>query len=439
MSKGMQNKQKRQETAKVEKKDGKVRYQVVTKKQGFFAQNKSLVVGISLLVAVALVLCVCLVIKHKDKTYPMYSKSDVEQSIKKLGDYKKLDLTSEPIEVTKENIQAEIDSALESETVKKEVKKGEVKKGDTARIDFVGKMDGKEFTGGSATDFEITIGDGGFIDGFEDGIKGMKIGEEKQLKLKFPKDYPNDEVAGKDVTFDVTVKSIIKNEKPELNDEFVQKVSDKSKTVKEYKQEIKARLTKQMKRSMKMSQESDLLRTTVDKTVLNKKKDSKGKEVNVYPKGAVEKEVEKNLKSYEEYAKEQGQSLEDFIQTSYEKSLKEYKKELRKSAEETVKEDLVISAIAQKEGIKVTREAVDKYKARYLKDMDVTEQEFEQQAGQTLDEYLGDDIYKTVYRDEVSEKLYDIAKANTEKKAKKKSEKKDKADKKESKDKEKNK
>lgn len=114
----------------------------------------------------------------------------------------------------------------------------DVQSGDVCVFDFVGKIDGKEFEGGSAEDYQLEIGSGQFIDGFEDGMIGMKVGETKDLNLKFPDEYGNAEVAGKPVVFTVTVKSINKEKMPELTDEFVQGLGEGFQTVEEFKNDI---------------------------------------------------------------------------------------------------------------------------------------------------------------------------------------------------------
>lgn len=109
-----------------------------------------------------------------------------------------------------------------SATTEKETDRDDVEDGDIVNIDYTGKIDGKEFDGGSATGYDLTIGSGSFIDGFEDGLIGHKVGETVDLNLKFPDDYSNSDVAGKDVVFTVTINSISTKVTPELTDEWVQ-------------------------------------------------------------------------------------------------------------------------------------------------------------------------------------------------------------------------
>jgi len=133
----------------------------------------------------------------------------------KLGDYKNLKVEKDKVEVTKEEIEHEITHLREQFAEISVKENGEVETGDTAVIDFVGTVDGQPLEGGNGENYPLEIGTNTFIPGFEDGVKGMKVGEEKDLHLKFPDDYTK-ELAGKEATFKVKVHEIKKKELPEL-------------------------------------------------------------------------------------------------------------------------------------------------------------------------------------------------------------------------------
>lgn len=128
----------------------------------------------------------------------LVSVSDVSKYVT-IGEYKGLTLDRASVTVTDDDVQAEIDYNLEENGT--EVNDGTVEEGDSVTINFTGTIDGKEFDGGSAEDYDLVIGEGGMIDGFEDGIIGMKKGETKELDLTFPDDYYEESVAGKPVVF----------------------------------------------------------------------------------------------------------------------------------------------------------------------------------------------------------------------------------------------
>ena len=154
-----------------------------------------------------------------------------------IGEYKGLELTRTSQPVTDDDVQAEINYNLEDNG--SEVKDGTVENGDTVTINFTGTIDGKEFDGGSAEDYELVVGDGEMIDGFEDGIVGMKSGETKELDLTFPDDYYEESVAGKAVVFKVTLQKFTRP--AELTDEWVAENTE-YKTVDEYRAAVKTQL-----------------------------------------------------------------------------------------------------------------------------------------------------------------------------------------------------
>ena len=217
----------------------------------------------------------------------------------KISVYKgvEVDKVDKPSEVTDDDVNTQIQSVLDENSTTEEVTGRAVKKGDTATIDFVGKMNGEAFDGGSSTDYPLEIGSNSFIDGFEDSIIGHNAGDTFDWNGKFPENYGSSDLAGKDVTFTITVKSISKKKTPKLTDKFVKKVSKESKTVKEYKEEVKKSLE------------------------------------------------EDNEKTYDDLIKQQmGTTVEKF------------EKQVTKAAKSSVKQTLVTKAIADKENIKLDDE-----------------------------------------------------------------------------------
>ena len=163
----------------------------------------------------------------------------------KLGDYKDLPIKKDTVRVTKDEIKTRIDNLLKdyAELVVKE--DGKVEDGDIAVIDFEGFKDDVAFDGGKGENYSLEIGSNSFIPGFEDGVKGMKKGESKDLKLTFPKDYGVADLAGADVVFKVTVNEIKKKVIPELDKDFfddlgMDGVTDKDSLEAKIKEEIKS-------------------------------------------------------------------------------------------------------------------------------------------------------------------------------------------------------
>ena len=134
--------------------------------------------------------------------------------------------------------------------------------GDQVVIDFTGKLDGEPFPGGSSTDYSLVLGSGSFIAGFEEGLKGLASGAETTLNLKFPESYHSEQLAGKDVEFDVTIKEVREAKLPEVNEEFVKSLGISSGTVEEFRKEVRANLERERddrQRSLVRSQVLDAL------------------------------------------------------------------------------------------------------------------------------------------------------------------------------------
>ena len=140
-------------------------------------------------------------------------------------EYDKLHVqAAKPVDPTDEEVEARISAELQNRTTTEEVDR-RVKEGDTVNIDIVGKIDGKEFEGGSGT-YDLVIGSGSFIEGFEEGLIGAEKGETRELNLTFPEDYhPEEGLNGKDVVFTVTVNKVSESITPELSDDFVKSLN----------------------------------------------------------------------------------------------------------------------------------------------------------------------------------------------------------------------
>lgn len=254
-----------------------------------------------------------------------------------ISEYKGVEIEKEDVaEVTDADVDTEINSRLEAAATSTEVKDRPVQSGDTATIDYVGKKDGKEFEGGSATDYPLEIGSGTFIEGFEEGIIGHKIGDKFDLNLTFPENYGNADLAGKPVVFTVTVKSIQQKNVPELNDEFVKKNSKKSKTVDEYKKEVKAELEKTNKEKYESSMKEKAWAEVIDNT-----------EVTKYPQDKVDEVKDQYRSQYEQMASYYGVEFSEFISQYMNMDEDKFNEELDKAAKNSVKQELAAELIAK--------------------------------------------------------------------------------------------
>lgn len=262
-----------------------------------------------------------------------------------IGEYKGLELTRTSQSVTDDDVQAEINYNLEDNGT--EVKDGTVENGDTVTINFTGTIDGKEFDGGSAEDYELVVGDGEMIDGFEDGIVGMKSGETKELDLTFPDDYYEESVAGKAVVFKVTLQKFTRP--AELTDEWVAENTE-YKTVDEYRAAVKTQLEDTAVQTADYELYSDAWNEV-----------QAASEIKDYPK----EDVDAAKKSYQElnekYVKDAGMEMADFLK-SQGMSEEDYESECQQYAESKVEQNLIVQGIMDAEGLSINDEETQKLK-----------------------------------------------------------------------------
>ena len=269
---------------------------------------------------------------------------DVESMVK-LGEYKGLTYTETDVSVSDDEVESQINSTLTAHATAEQITDRAVEDGDTVNIDFEGKIDGETFDGGTASGASLTIGSGTFIDGFEDGLIGVKPGDKTTLKLKFPDEYKtNADLAGKDVTFDVTV-NYIKGDDivPELDDDFVKGLNiDDVSNVKEYRAYVKSQLQANKESEAEKSKQSELLQQAVDNA-----------EIKEIPEELVTQYATQYTDYYKQYASYFGLELSDFL-TQY---MNQTEEEFNQSAEDYGKERagymLVVSAIAKAEKVDV--------------------------------------------------------------------------------------
>ena len=222
----------------------------------------------------------------------------------------------------------------------------EVKLGDTVSIEYVGKIDGTAFEGGSTTEpTDLTIGSHSYIEGFEDSIIGHKPGETFDWNGSFPEDYQSTDLAGKDVVFTITVDGVTKAA-PELTDELVKdKLSSESKTVDEYRDELRKQLEEQAQQIVEESLVADVWKKVLANT-----------EVKEYPEDQVDEVFNTIIDTYKMSADYVDQDYEEFIEAQKGMSVEDFENEIRETAKSSVKQTMVINAIAEKEKIEPTEE-----------------------------------------------------------------------------------
>ena len=265
-----------------------------------------------------------------------------------LGQYKGVSAVKEEVKVTADDVKERLNQMAEREARLVSVDR-KVKKGDTAVIDFEGFDNGVAFEGGKGENHELEIGSGSFVPGFEDQIIGMKAGEEKDIDITFPENYTKD-LAGKQVVFHVKVNEVKEKQTPALDDEFAKDVSE-FETLKELKDDTKAKITAEREQSAKIAFENALL----EKVAGDIKAD--------IPEVMIEEQCRRFLDEFKQRLQAQGIPYDQYCKMTGMDEAK-FMEDGREPAVRQVKMDLAIAAIIKAENLDVTdKEIEEKYKS----------------------------------------------------------------------------
>ena len=258
----------------------------------------------------------------------------------KLGKYKGIEIEKIEYNVKDEDVEKELKQMQDKNSRLVTVDDRAAIDGDTANINFEGFVDGKAFEGGKAENHDLVLGSHSFIEGFEDQVVGMKIGEDKDINVTFPKEYFSKDLAGKPAVFKVKLNELKKKELPELDDEFAKDVSEFD-TIEELKNSIKEKLEKQNKDREKYEKEDAVVKALVDEM-----------EVEI-PAGMVELEVENMMKDMESRMSYQGLKMEQYLKM-LNKTEEDLKKEYEPEAINAIKSRLALEAVVKAENIEAT-------------------------------------------------------------------------------------
>lgn len=303
-----------------------------------------------------------------------------------LGEYMGIEVTAIDTSVTDEEVQEELDFMF----------RVDVRDGDYINLDFTGYVDGETFEGGSTDGkgYDLSIGSGTFIDGFEDGLIGSKVGDKVTLNLKFPDNY-DEALAGKDVTFECTINEIYYTAGvAELTEEFV-KENTEYKTVEEYKTSVRDGLIAAKEEDARSTQFSELYQKVLESC-----------EVKKYPKKLLE-EQKKDAEDYYNYMLDYyiqyyyyyyNQTLtREQILTMLGTTQEKFDEEIQKSGEESAKSIMVMTVIADKEGITLSDAEFEEKLAKYIEDLGVeSADKFYEQTGYTEETFREDCLFDNV-------------------------------------------
>lgn len=294
-------------------------------------------------------------IEQLEKGKPVILK--IEVTIKpevKLGNYKSIEVEEVEYNVTDEDVERELKAIQEKNARIIDASDREIKEGDIVTIDFKGFIDGEQFEGGTAENQRLEIGSNTFVQGFEEQLIGKKKGDKVDVKVTFPEDYFNENLRGKEATFEVVIHEVKEKELPKLDDEFAKDVSEFD-TLEEYKNSIRERLEKEAKDREKIEFENKLVDKVVEEA-----------EVDI-PEAMIEHQIEHEIDDFNYRLRLQGLDIDQYLNLTNSK-LEDLKKQIRPLAEKKVKTDLVLEVIGKKENIKVTEEDIDKELERIAKE-----------------------------------------------------------------------
>lgn len=301
--------------------------------------------------------------KEKPSSYGtrLVSVKDVDKYIT-IGEYKGIQLDKTVAEITEEEVDAQISNDLKNKAEEVTDKNGTVENGDLVTINFVGTKDGETFDGGTANNYDLTIGEGMMIDGFEDGIIGMKKGETKEVPLTFPEDYYEPSMAGADVVFKITLQNFRRT--PELSEEWVAANTDYE-TLEEYREGTRKTLAEAAEQSAQNN-----LQNTAWETVIG------NCEVKEYPQDDIDNAVAEYKKLNEEYAAQGDMDLEKFVE-SQGLTMEAFEEQCQQYAETKVKQNLVVQGIMDKEGLtledeeslKIQNQLIEQFGVKDLADL----------------------------------------------------------------------
>lgn len=262
-----------------------------------------------------------------------------------LGAYEGVEVPKTEINVTDEEVDAEVDKEREKNSRTTVVEDRGVENGDMIKLDFDGSVDGVAFDGGKAENYDLTVGSGSFIPGFEEQLVGVKTGEEVEVKVTFPEDYHAKDLAGKEAVFKCKVNEIKVKELPEADDEFAQDVSEFD-TLAEYKEDLKKKLTERKENAAKNAKEAAALEAVVANAEMD------------IPDAMVDGQVRQMANDFARRIQSQGLTVDQYFQftgMTAEKLMDQMKPEALKR----IKNSLTLEAIAAKENFEIAEEKIE--------------------------------------------------------------------------------
>lgn len=298
----------------------------------------------------------------------------------KLGKYEGIAIEKKAVKVTAAQVNAEVERLVNAHARYVE-SDSEAAIGDFATIDFSGSIEGVKFEGGTAEDFRLELGSHSFIDNFEEQICGMKVGDEKDITVKFPEQYPAKELAGKNAVFAIKVKKVEKKEVAEINDKFISDTTE-FESLAEYKKDVKAKLVADAEKKAQVAAEDELVKTIVESSEIE------------LPNSMVEHEIDHIVEDLRRKLAYQQITLEQYLEFM-KISMKEFRDTKREEAVRSLKTTLVLKEIVKVNNLEVTKEDYDNRLEEFATRSGKTVEEFDKEISDYERSYINNDILMT--------------------------------------------
>ena len=294
--------------------------------------------------------------------------------------------------VTDADVDAEVKKLLERNATDVEVTGRPCKNGDKVNIDFSGSVDGEKFAGGTAEEYDLVLGSGSFIPGFEEQVVGMEIGSERDITVKFPENYQADNLRGKEAVFAIKLHKITEKQLPELTDEYVKKHAG-AESVEAYKNTVRERLLKSAENRSRDETENSIVKEICKhaKTEI--------------PDAMIESEIDRMVQDFSYRLMYQGLKLEDYVKYMGQ-TMEEFRAQYKPQAQPRVLSQLVIDKIVRTEGFTAEEAEVEAKIAEQAKSVEKTAEEYKKSMDPRQYDYIRNDIIIT--------KLFDFLAANNE-------------------------
>ena len=260
-----------------------------------------------------------------------------------LADYSKIEVEKFDDEISEDLVKARIDEEIQKNKVIKPVDR-EVIEGDIVNIDFEGFKDGEAFEGGKAEGFDLEIGSGQFIPGFEEKLIGSKKGDELDVELTFPEDYPAEDLKGQDVVFKVKINEVTEEIYPELDDDFVMDVSEFD-TVEEYENSIREKIKEERQEQYKIQVENEIVEELIRRTEFD------------VPNQMIEDQLDEEVHEFEHQLSHMGMDMKTYLSIT-QSSEEDLRKELREKAENKLRMEIILDALVEDREFEISDEEV---------------------------------------------------------------------------------